>query len=297
MQKDVWKLGERDGALIINWTLTLWCNYSCSYCRQSHQRENHAFDVYPVKQWIQVFVNLAPRRLALVITGGEPFLDRKPFRTLLDALSKMEHVDNVRIDTNGSWDADYFSRIDCSKFFLNVSYHPSMTDLDSLVKRVKTYLDMGAKVEMIDFVMAPQQVEEFFRCREYFLKLGIKTNPNPLMGSTVPYSREMLSLLGQYLHPFDLGFKTGAVSPKGKLCRFPAAGLLMDGKGNLKSCDDITVIGNLIKNGLPKMPQEPQPCKLNQCRCIIMYSCLLDSPRARNSLNILKDYVQQAILK
>ncbi|HEX2953508.1 MAG TPA: radical SAM protein [Bacillota bacterium] len=290
----IWRLGAKDSAHLIIWSISSICNYRCPYCRHHLESPRHAFKEYPAKVWVDAFKKLAPKRIALTITGGEPFLDTKNFHELLTGLTQLNHIDNIRIDTNGSWDARSFADISFKKVILNIAFHPLMTDLESFYNRIKSYMGIGAYIGMVNFVTAPDQINQYLKVRNKFLPLGVKTNPNPLHGKNVVYNDDQLNLYKKYLNPFDAGYMTTKSSPLGKPCLFPAIGLKMDEKGNLRSCQGKEYIGNLIQSGLPKQPLKPVKCRRNKCFCINYYSCLCESPRAKDNLNILKDYVKQS---
>ena len=81
-----WRPEGQKPVFILRWSMTTWCNYNCPYCPQTHDRlapkgkefTAHAFDNYPLEKWLEAFHrHFAERGLSMVITGGEPMLDRK----------------------------------------------------------------------------------------------------------------------------------------------------------------------------------------------------------------------------
>lgn len=60
---NVWKPRDAPNATLVRWHITEWCNYHCLYCPQTHGRyapkgngaTAHAFDNFPLEQWLQAF--------------------------------------------------------------------------------------------------------------------------------------------------------------------------------------------------------------------------------------------------
>ena len=225
---------ELQDSLRINWHLTLWCNYSCQYCpvlvfhqrSAAKARQEHSFDYYTADQWLQALSQFPQRRIHLKITGGEPFLDRKNFRTLLAGLSEMKHI-RVGIDTNGYWDPASFAGLDQRGIFLNVSFHPSQADFPGFFRRLLAIRDAGFSIAMVNYVVAPENMEGF---EEAFAQLdaeGFCVNASPMIQTGLYLSRnertdQELDLLVRYNTPLDLHFKLLQPHTKGRPCFYPA---------------------------------------------------------------------------
>jgi organic radical activating enzyme len=131
----------------------------------------HAFDNFPLDQWLQAFRrHFANHRLSLVISGGEPLLDKKNMPLLLTAFHEMPEVECIRIDTNTSWKLDWYSELDKSKMILMCTYHPTQVDEQQFFEKIHGLLDSGFQIGMINYVMTPQQRDRYYvckaRCRE-----------------------------------------------------------------------------------------------------------------------------------
>ena len=123
----------------ISWHITSWCNYSCDYCpvlvfhkrSKNGDKRNHAFDHYTADQWLEAFrTRFTDQDILLRITGGEPFLDRENFRKILLGVLAMPEW-SIQIDTNGSWDPEYFRDVPKDKLGLNIAFHPHMVTFDA----------------------------------------------------------------------------------------------------------------------------------------------------------------------
>ena len=114
---DVWRPKDAMPVVALRWMVTNWCSYRCPYCPRTHDRRAqkgdrmtaHAFDNFPLQQWLEAFDrHFAGYRLSVVITGGEPMVDRKNVPKLLNFLSAKTTVECIRIDTNLSWSPMHF---------------------------------------------------------------------------------------------------------------------------------------------------------------------------------------------
>lgn len=124
----VWRPEGDTTAVFLRWQITTWCNYSCAYCDQPHNRskERHAFDNHSPKEWLDALdTHFGDRLVTLVITGGETMLDKKSMPSFLKELTERSWVRSIRLDTNVSWSLSDYKEIDTTKIALNCSYHPS----------------------------------------------------------------------------------------------------------------------------------------------------------------------------
>lgn len=328
MVKDLWKCGSENlcRSLYLRWTISFLCNYRCHYCFfAGHQRKQvinkkrrsflmqmlfgdrplygHAFDNYPARQWIQKIKELAQgRRLALGITGGEPFLDWKNFSFILQELSSMEEIDNVRIDTNGTFSPKEYRGISLEKFFLNISFHSEFISLTEFIKRVKKIQDAGFNVQMVNYVMSPEQREYYPQVKENLGELGVKVNPAVFIdkdGGAI--ASEDLVIYQPYLSSFDLVNKCNVRELKGKIkCRYPQIGLDLTPDGSLYNTCFAALKKNFLSASRREMDalleEKPRLCPAEECTCLQMYSFQEGSERNNNSLNTLKNYVDKALL-
>lgn len=96
----IWRPEGEKPIFILRWKLTEWCNYKCPDCPRGHDRfarkgkyTAHAFDNYPLDKWVNAFSHrFQERRLSLVITGGEPMLDRRNMVPLLKQLTSFNSI-------------------------------------------------------------------------------------------------------------------------------------------------------------------------------------------------------------
>ena len=209
---NAWRPTAEPGTTLVRWLTTEWCNYSCPYCPQTHARWEpkgdeftaHAFDNFPLDSWIEAFYrHFRERRLSLVITGGEPMIDRRSMLPLLQALTSMETLECIRIDTNAFWKPAWYSQVDKSKLILMCTFHPSQTSEREFFDKVEDILANGFNIGMINYVMSAANKDKYYERRDKFLTLGIPLHPNPLFGSDGKFAKEDIELFNEELPEVD----------------------------------------------------------------------------------------------
>jgi len=219
---DVWK-----NALLLRWFMTDWCNYSCPYCIQEHSRNRkyedymvHAFDNKTPKEWVSGITKIfASNRLALTITGGEPMLDQKNMKSFLSLILRKNFMDNIRIDTNLSWNPQTIKNLNNKqKLIFMCTYHPTQTELKDFLYRANLLQNQGFKVGIVNYVMTKNQEKDYTQLKQTFLDNGLILHPNPLWNTTP--NKTTFEIMKQTLPDIDLYYRTGN-SPKGKYCYYP----------------------------------------------------------------------------
>ena len=304
----------------IRWFLTTYCNYSCLYCLQDHSRKArykditlknaikrpslffdyvkyfrrqsmHAFNNFKPSTWCRAFSRLVPRRTAITISGGEPFLDSTNFLHLLSGLTEMEHIDNIRIDTNGSFKARNFEGVDWKKVFLNVSYHPSMISLDKFRKSIEEKLNLCMNIAMVNYVMDPTQLEEFHRIKNAMDDLGVFVNANVYYGSLCQ-TKTGHDMYNSFVPEIDVRLKTNNMSTSGQPCFFPVFAYELNPTGMLNVGCFPESQGDFIRGVLPKRFKDAVSCPSQHCTCLDMYAFLKNINRAQR-MNLLEEYVEE----
>ena len=299
----VWRPAGEKPIFILRWLVTEWCNYRCPYCPQSHGRfvfkdeyTAHAFDNHSLGKWVDAFSrHFNERRLSLVITGGEPMLDRKNMVPFINELSSMSTVECIRIDTNASWDPDPYGKVDPSKIILMCTYHPCQVSQRSFYSRVKQLLDYGFRIGMVNFVMSHGNFGIYRELRNEMAELGIPLHPNPLWDLEGQYSGEDLRMLKEELPDADYHYRSKQLSPYGKKCLFPALAYQMNQNGQISVGCHPQVSGSFFNHSLVPTFDGPVPCSAKACVCLDMYSFLEDVNRNTdvNPLHIYSDILKR----
>jgi organic radical activating enzyme len=296
-----WRPKRGIPATLVRWTITEWCNYRCPYCPQTHGRHEpkgdgqtaHAFDNFPIAEWISAFDrHFGQQRVSLVLTGGEPMVDRKNMTVFLNEILSRDWLKALRIDTNAWWKASQF-QINPEKIVLMCTFHPSGTDEDNFIRRIRSYIDAGFKIGIVNYVMDDSNIERFKARSERFRKeLGVYLHPNPLWGAGGKYSEEDRELLKAFLPDLDYRYRSQLESPQGKDCYFPHLGYEMDYKGRVFVGCFPQQSANFLKDELPTAPKKSVPCPHAECVCLDKYSFLKGETR-NTSMSPLLDYSRQ----
>jgi len=284
--------------------MTKWCNYNCPYCPQEHDRRApldevhtaHAFDNHPVDRWVAAFErHFSNRRGTLVITGGEPMLDRQSTPVLLEALTDLDSIECIRIDTNARWDPGPYRQVDRSKIILMCTFHPSQIEESDFMRQLERLLDEGFEIGQVNYVFTRENMETFERRWEAFRRLGVPLYPNPLWGPSGYYDTDELRLLRRYL-PRDVDYRYRALkeSPRGLHCLFPAIAYQMNPAGRIHVGCHPALSGSFFDAELPGLFEGPTPCPNPRCGCIDMYSFLEGSGRVLG-VNPLADHRKELL--
>lgn len=289
---------------ILRLFMTEWCNYKCPYCVQTHERKRilrqkngkifyaHAFDNFSVDTWIEAFSAFSEKnRIALTVTGGEPFLDQENMLHFLSEMIKIPEVDNIRIDTNASWNPLPYSALDKSKLFLMCTFHPSRVSEQKYVEKIKELLREGFSVPMVNYVMSPKQRDAFERLKKVFGDIGVPLNPNPLWSPSHKRSEEELAILRSVTNEFDLAYRSCSSSPFGKRCMYPSVAYEIDQTGLVATGCHPERNGDFITGVIPELFESPVSCPANTCICLDKYS-FLEGCRRNLSLNPILEFAK-----
>lgn len=289
--------------------VTSWCNYRCTYCVvpvHTHRADSeHAFDHHPVESWIAAFARV-PHDFALLVRGGEPFLDHANFARLLREVGALPRLKYLRVDTNGSWDPRLYESIPPEVrglVQLNMSFHPTQVTFERFTERFARIREAGWHVGMVNYVLEANQAEDYERVRDHFASAhGIYVNPNPdaydpaWEGGDQALLRTARRELEPLLPPLDLLRKTRAAT-RGKPCFFPSIAYFIAPNGMAQRACGVTVPGtsktlDFVARSAEVLPLETSvSCPLPSCACLDRYAFLEEVPDRGQSLNLLAEYV------
>lgn len=290
--ESAWKPENAKPVRLIRWMLTEWCNYRCPYCPQNHDRNNivnghqsHAFDNFPVEKWIEAFQRqLSTCRIALVITGGEPMLDRKNMVPLLQELCGMDGIDNIRIDTNTSWNPEWYNGSLAPKITFMSTYHPTQTSKETFYAHLDQLQSKGFRIGMVNYVMNSEtSFADYYKIKEELYAKGIPLHPNPLWNSQGRYDGSQLLFLEKELPRTDFLYRSQTASPRRKKCLFPALAYEMKSWGEIHVGCYTDIRGSFFDQRLPELFKKAAPCPHDSCVCLDKYSFLTDSNRNINT--------------
>lgn len=298
-----WKPVGKPEAIALRWAVTSRCPYSCSYCyvvrqqrtSQLSNRSNHAFHNYSVPVWLEAFrSHFRSFRLALIISGGEPMMDRDSIVALLNGLSAMDAVECIRIDTNAYWEPAHYKQLDPSKLILNCSFHPEQTDEQSYFARLAQIVAAGFRVGIVNFVFRTGVECRYYEYKARLRDMGIPISLNPEMHSR--FADTELEFLSGELPALDYKYKALRKSPRGQACLYPAIGLEMDYAARVWNACFPHITGSFFDRELPLRPSGPVPCPSSSCYCRDKYALLKEaSPERGAALNALSVYSEELL--
>jgi len=291
----IWRPNDGKPTVILRWFMTEWCNYKCPYCSQEHGRNGfkgsfrvHSFDNYTPKEWIEAIDrNFSDRRVAITITGGEPMLDVKNMRIFLGMLLSRSYIDNVRIDTNMSWNPSHFKDLpNKKKMIFMCTLHPSQTRIDGFISRIKRLKELGFTVGIVNYVMTPEQAPCYEELMTRFKEINLPLHPNPLWNSEL--NEDIKGILEMALDDVDIFYRSGGMT-KGKVCYYPSIAYEMNQNGDISVGCFPWISGSIFNNDIPELPKGPVKCPHHKCYCLDKYSFIKGINR-NTDLNILKIY-------
>lgn len=297
---DIWKPENDMPVTIVRWLVSEWCNYKCPYCPQTHSRYEpkgdcytaHAFDNHPVEKWQDAFLHhFSDQRLSLVITGGEPLIDKKSMLPMLRTLASMKTVECIRINTNVSWKPTSYDEIDKSKIILMCTFHPSQVAEKSFFERIDELLKHGFKIGMVNYVMSKERkvFDNYTLYKKQMAARQIPLHPNPLWNSKGVYTEKDLNLLKQELPKVDFFYRAKVKSTKNQKCLFPALAYELSYSGKIHVGCHISISGSFFDQKLPRLFAGPVPCPSQNCVCLDKYSFIKGINR-NVTTNPLQDY-------
>jgi organic radical activating enzyme len=282
----------------IYWMMSEWCNYGCEYCgvpvflkrSQARGLQNHAFDHYPVDRWLEGFRKFPQSDISLVITGGEPFLDRNNFPAMLAGLLADGRF-QIRVYTNLSWNPSDYDAIDKAQIHLNTTFHPSQTSFPDYRRRLHKVRDAGFSLSHVNVILAPENIdiaESALTTLEqdgFPISAGAMLPAGRYMDRTERTNKER-DLIRRFSYPLSAFFSITRPVTKGRACFHPAFSfrLHLDGTVNVACIGDKQ---NLFTDGVPNLPRHAVACPHQQCEgCPEMIRAIVDLPEYGKPLSV-----------
>jgi organic radical activating enzyme len=282
----------------VSWNITEWCNYQCSYCgvpvfsrrRTDGVPQRHSFDHYTAEQWVTALDKFPQERIALTITGGEPFMDRDNFLTVLEGIVARPRITTV-ILTNGSWNPAPYAHLDKSRLYLLISYHGGQTEFGPFLERLRRIRDAGFSKSLVHLVLAPENEDSAEEVMGALEADGFLTKITAMVPEGQYIDRRGLSsrtveLLEKHAPPLQPYFFVTKPVMKGKLCYHPALAYRIEPDGSI----NVACIGkpsNFITDPLPELPRTAAPCPFEHCfGCSNMILSLVEPPIPSGPLHL-----------
>ncbi|ULO06564.1 STM4011 family radical SAM protein [Paenibacillus sp. 19GGS1-52] len=248
------------------------CNYDCPYCPFGKTRDSAA-TLAKDRVGLETFVEwigaqgAAGHRLSIFFNPYGEGLIHRWYKDALIALSNMEHVDKVAIQTNLSADLNFTEALDRDKVAFWATYHPGQIQEDKFLAQCMTLYARGipfsvGSVGLRSAFAAIASLRTSLPEDVYLWVNAYKDKPDY-------YTSDELS----YLSSIDPHFAINAMDYEslGKICNAGRNVFYVQGSGLVKRCyKDRGVIGNLYRDGLEGLSAE-RSCRMQLCDCYIGY--------------------------
>jgi len=208
MRKIIQSCGDPNlNEVFIDWPLTNWCNYRCSYCPVL--RDLHSDFKKPDHTELH---NLTLARLKnlssnfnICITGGEPCLHPQ-IDEIISSLVNMKNCLNVALFTNLSRSLEYYkslAQLKTDKLGICASYHPDFANKEKFIEKAIAIKESGnminVQVSMIDDM---SRAHELIDVMDKLIDRGVDCYPlrlRPTQDYTPDYSKEFYQLFRPYM--------------------------------------------------------------------------------------------------
>ncbi|MRN51693.1 STM4011 family radical SAM protein [Paenibacillus monticola] len=248
------------------------CNYDCPYCPFGKTRDSAA-TLAKDREGLETFVKWVGaqgaegHQLSIFFNPYGEGLIHRWYKDALIALSTMEHVDKVAIQTNLSADLNFTADLNRDKIAFWATYHPGQVREDKFLAQCATLYERGipfsvGSVGLRSAFAAIASLRTALPEDVYLWVNAYKDKPNY-------YTAEELS----YLSSIDPHFAINAMDYEslGKICNAGRNVFYVQGSGLVKRCyKDRGVIGNLYRDRLEGLSAE-RSCRMPLCDCYIGY--------------------------
>jgi MoaA/NifB/PqqE/SkfB family radical SAM enzyme len=257
-----------NGMIQIAWTISNKCNYRCPYC--ASWKDNLSTErPFNIAFWQKFWADFNAKygNAVILISGGEPTTLPNFFETA-QFLTKNN---TVIICTNLSFEPEQVLKFSPEKLKISPTFHDTQTDIETFFKkavRLKKYLNDTAVI----CVITERNAASAQKMKKLFASKGINFIAQPLrLNENLAASQKELCAAKEAGAP---AYKTGEISPKGKLCRAGKDYAVIWPNGNIVRCSrhKDNFLGTVENFALH---QTPQPCGKDYCP--IEFSYIIES--------------------
>ncbi|WP_044205058.1 STM4011 family radical SAM protein [Flammeovirga sp. OC4] len=245
------------------------CNYSCHYCpfaKTKNTREELAIDAQKLMQF-QNWVKHRNEKIGILFTPWGEGLIRKYYQQAMTALSHMNNVYRVAIQTNLSCGVDWMDEVNKESFALWTTYHPSQLSLDAFLEKCHSLIEKNIRFS-VGTVGLKEDLDVITHLRKR-LPSSVYLWVNAYKREADYYEQEHLNRILEVDPLFD--WNNQRHESLGKLCRAGSTTFSVDGDGNMTSCHFIKdQIGNIYHDNFEEALQ-PKLCSNTTCGCHIGY--------------------------
>jgi hypothetical protein len=248
------------------------CNYGCNYCpfaKRHESRAELADDERALARFVAFVRRAETHRFGLFFTPWGEGLVRRWYRQALAALSQLDHVDKVAIQTNLSAPLDWLAQARPERVGLWATYHPEWTTRQKFLAQVRRADAAGARISVgaVGFVKFADEIAALRAQLPPHIYLWI--NAVKSGADAQLYSPRILERFSAIDPLFALN--RGAHASAGRRCRAGESVFTVDGDGEMRRCHFIRErIGNLYDAGWERS-LVARDCSNATCGCHIGY--------------------------
>lgn len=248
------------------------CNYACRYCPFAKREATRAVldqDRAALARFVAWATTNRDRELAILFTPWGEALIHAWYREALVALSRLDHVRQVAIQTNGSSTWSWVGEADADTLALWITWHPSEVPLDRFIDSLQSLLTQGIRFSIgaVGVVAHLSQLEE--------LRARLPQHITTWVNAHKPYPRYSADDLARFtaIDPhFALTLRPHP--SRGRACRTGDDVIAVDGDGTIQRCHFVNeVLGNLYTDDLERILR-PRACSRSHCDCYIGFAHL-----------------------
>jgi len=284
------------------------CNYRCHYCY--HHDHGFTKNSDAMEQWAKSIL-IAGERIPRPIrfsagAMGEPLIMKK-WRDTTIKLLKRDNVISLSFVSNLFNPLEpFFDHVDPNKVGVMASLHPSeYKDHD---QDLKNFLDKLAKLKslgvdlVVNYVLAPGQIEQFKGYQKLVHALGIPTTSNvlrgPFKGKVYPeaFSPEEMELIDSCYdeNSFIFDSQSHLKNPYGIECVSGRKGFELLFDGTLINCGFARNRFGSIFDDTLMIRKENSACTASECECQTLIGWQVDVERKFKVQRTLQHYVKVA---
>ena len=248
------------------------CNYGCDYCpfaKRTESRAELASDEQALARFVTWLASQRTHRFGLLFTPWGEGLIRRWYREAIVALSQLEHVDKVAIQTNLSAPLDWLGRARPERVGLWATYHPEWITREKFLAQVRRADAAGARISVgvVGFVQFADEIAALraqLPAHVYLWINAVKSGAGAQLYSPRTIAR---------FEKIDPLFACNRVAhaSAGRSCRAGESVFSVDGAGEMRRCHFIPGrIGNIYDAGW-EAGLSRRACTNDTCGCHIGY--------------------------
>ncbi len=245
------------------------CNYACGYCpfaKKPASRETLATDLTALERFVGHIATTCDRTYGILFTPWGEALAHRGYQRACAALSQVDHVERVAIQTNLSARAAWLRDARAERVGIWATCHPGQVKRETSVSRAMEYAAAGASLS-VGIVGLPEHLEEARALRDE-LPAAIYVWVNAAKSSHMLDDAQHQAF--EAIDPlFD--FNTHYHPSLGRACEAGQHVISVDGHGAARRCHFVPEpIGNLY-DGTAYGALRPRLCPNTTCGCHIGY--------------------------